>query len=70
VRIDAARKSERIPAIKNLLGLVCCKVGRETFDLPVLDCDVETIDGTLLRPYNAHVFYDEIERFRHALPQL
>ena len=69
--IDAARKRETIPSIKNLPGLLGLNLGSEPRDLSVLDRNIETIDRCLVRPNHAGILDDGIERLvhtRHSLP--
>src|SRR4029077_7758776 len=66
VGVDAARKGEIVPPVEDLLGLLRRNIRREAFDFSVPNCDVQTIDRSLSRSYDADIFYDEIERFRHC----
>src|ERR1700741_1811052 len=66
VGVDAARKSKIVPPVKDLLGLFRRNIRRETLDFSVSDCDVHTVDRSLSRSYDADIFNEEIEGFRHC----
>jgi hypothetical protein len=66
VGVDAAWKSEIVPPVEHLFGVFRRNIWRKTHDLSVADCNVQTIDRSLFRTYNADIFYDEIKRFRHC----
>jgi hypothetical protein len=67
VSIDAAGKSEIVLAVEDLFRLLCLKLGGETADFAVANANVETIDSSLIRPYDAHILYDQVEHFRHEI---
>src|ERR1700730_6255934 len=66
VRIHAARKRQIVLAVEDLFRLLTLDLGRKPADLTALDSDVETIDGSLVGPHHAGIFYDEIEWLRHS----
>src|SRR5690349_2176014 len=66
VGVDAAWKSEIVPAVEDLLGLFGRNIRREAFDFSALNCNVQAIDRSLFWAHYANIFYDEIERLRHC----
>ena len=66
VRVHEARKREPVLPVHDLVRLLRPEVRREPRELAVLDADVEQVDRGPVRPDDADVLDDEVERTGHG----
>ena len=66
VRVDASWECQAILGIENGLCALRLNIGSELGDLSVLDRDIETIDGGLVRADHAGVLDHGIEELVHS----